>query len=102
MNSWNGLTPTKFVSKINLFNTFLRHDAKDNDPFDVDHLYRDLRVFLKRANIDKTFRFHDLRHSFASHFMMNGGNIYDLQKILGQTSLEMTQRYLYIALEKFS
>ena len=72
---------------------------KDNDPFDVDHLYRDLRVFLKRANIDKTFRFHDLRHSFASHFMMNGGNIYDLQKILGHTSLEMTQRYAHLAPE---
>jgi integrase len=72
---------------------------EDNDPFDVDHLYRDLRVYLKGADIDKTFRFHDLRHTFASHFMMNGGNIYDLQKILGHTSLEMTQRYAHLAPE---
>ena len=67
--------------------------------FDVDHLFRDLRVFLKRAEVQKTFRFHDLRHTFASHFMMNGGNIYDLQKILGHTSLEMTQRYAHLAPE---
>ena len=72
---------------------------KDNDPFDVDHLYRELRVFLKKSKIDKIFRFHDLRHTFASHFMMNGGNIYDLQKILGHTSLEMTQRYAHLAPE---
>lgn len=72
---------------------------EDNEPFDVDHLYRDLRVYLKRAHIDKVFRFHDLRHTFASHFMMNGGNIYDLQKILGHTSLEMTQRYAHLAPE---
>jgi hypothetical protein len=30
---------------------------------------------------------------------MNGGNIYDLQKILGHTSLEMTQRYAHLAPE---
>jgi integrase len=47
----------------------------------------------------KIFRFHDLRHTFASHFMKNGGNIYDLQKILGHTSLEMTQRYAHLAPE---
>jgi integrase len=31
--------------------------------------------------------------------MMNGGNIYDLQKILGHSSLEMTQRYAHLAPE---
>ena len=36
---------------------------EDNDPFDVDHLYRDLRVYLKGADIDKTFRFHNLLHT---------------------------------------
>jgi integrase len=72
---------------------------EERQGFDVDHLYRDLRLFLERAGIEKTFRFHDLRHTFASHFMMNGGNIYDLQKILGHTSLEMTQRYAHLAPE---
>lgn len=28
---------------------------------------------------------------------MKGGNIYDLQKILGHSSLEMTQRYAHLA-----
>jgi len=39
------------------------------------------------------FRFHDLRHTFASHYMMSGGQLYTLSKILGHKDLKMTQRY---------
>jgi integrase len=67
--------------------------------FDVNHLFRDFGRFLRLAKIKEHFLFHDLRHTFASHFMMNGGNIYDLQKILGHTSQEMTQRYAHLAPE---
>lgn len=40
---------------------------------------------------------HILRHTFASHFIMNGGNILVLQKILGHSSLTMTIRYAHLA-----
>lgn len=30
------------------------------------------------------FRFHDLRHTFASWYVVNGGDLYELAKILGQ------------------
>ncbi|WP_049794592.1 tyrosine-type recombinase/integrase [Methylomonas methanica] len=42
-------------------------------------------------------RTHVLRHTFASHFMMNRGNILTLQKVLGHTSLEMTMRYAHLS-----
>ncbi|MES1983211.1 MAG: tyrosine-type recombinase/integrase [Pseudomonadota bacterium] len=42
---------------------------------------------------------HVLRHTFASHFMMNGGNILVLQKILGHSTLTMTMRYAHLAPE---
>jgi integrase len=42
---------------------------------------------------------HVLRHSFASHFMMNGGNILTLQKILGHSSITMTMKYAHLAPE---
>lgn len=38
---------------------------------------------------------HVFRHTFASHFMMNGGDILTLQKILGHTSLAMTMTMCY-------
>lgn len=40
---------------------------------------------------------HILRHSFASHFIMNGGNILSLQKILGHADITMTMRYAHLA-----
>ena len=39
------------------------------------------------------FRFHDLRHTFASWFMMNGGDLYELAKVLGHSNIKMTERY---------
>jgi integrase len=42
---------------------------------------------------------HVLRHTFASHFIMNGGNIIVLQKILGHQSLVMTMRYAHLSPE---
>ena len=42
---------------------------------------------------------HVLRHTFASHFMMNGGNILVLQRILGHSSITMTMRYAHFAPE---
>lgn len=47
---------------------------------------------LKRAKISK-FRFHDLRHTFASWYMMNCGDLYELAKILGHSNNKMTERY---------
>ncbi len=40
---------------------------------------------------------HVLRHTFASHFMMNGGNILVLRDILGHADITMTMRYAHFA-----
>lgn len=40
---------------------------------------------------------HVLRHTFSSYFMINGGNILTLQRILGHHSLTMTMRYAHLA-----
>ena len=40
---------------------------------------------------------HILRHTFASYFIMNGGNIVALQKILGHSSLNITMRYSHLS-----
>ncbi|MET4483153.1 tyrosine-type recombinase/integrase [Bradyrhizobium sp. F1.13.3] len=40
------------------------------------------------------FAFHHLRHKFAIEYMRNGGYIYDLQKILGHSTVRQTEEYL--------
>jgi integrase len=53
----------------------------------------------KRAGITD-FRFHDLRHTYASHLAMRGVHIRALQELLGHKTLIMTQRYSHPAPEQ--
>ena len=48
-------------------------------------------------NLPKGQASHVLRHTFASYFIMNGGNILTLQKILGHSTVVMTMRYAHLA-----
>lgn len=61
--------------------------------------YGAFRSALQRSGIQtlKGQSAHVLRHTFASHFIMNGGNILTLQKILGHSSLQMTMRYAHLS-----
>ncbi|MBD1229369.1 site-specific integrase [Xenorhabdus griffiniae] len=54
---------------------------------------------IKRAKIElpEGQCTHVLRHTFASHFMMNGGNILVLQRILGHADIKMTMVYAHFA-----
>ncbi|HGL6199760.1 TPA: phage integrase [Klebsiella pneumoniae] len=95
--------------------TFIKTKGKRNRtiPLDLDLIgelpkkngalftpcYYAFRNALERAGIDLPAGqlTHVLRHTFASHFMMNGGNILVLQKILGHTDIKMTMRYAHFA-----
>ena len=57
----------------------------------VEQLFRVLKV---RAGIPR-LRPHLLRHSFATRYLENGGDVYSLQQILGHTSLDMVKRYVH-------
>ena len=66
----------------------------DSDNFTKRNFNRD----IKESGV-RLIRFHDLRHTFASHFVMNGGSIHDLQMILGHSDIKMTMRYAHLAPE---
>lgn len=55
-----------------------------------------MRRSCREAGV-REIRFHDLRHSFASNFVLAGGNIYDLQKMLGHSLVTMTERYSHLS-----
>jgi integrase len=64
-----------------------------------DSCYSAYRSAFKRSGITSPpgQLAHILRHTFASHFIMNGGNIVALQKILGHSSLNVTMRYSHLS-----
>ncbi len=64
----------------------------------VSEVKRSFKKALQVAGIDD-FRFHDLRHTFASHFIMRGGTIKELQEILGHKNISMTMRYAHLSQE---
>lgn len=48
-------------------------------------------------NLDNSITFHTLRHSFATEFIRNGGDIWELKNILGHSSINTTSLYLHMA-----
>lgn len=46
---------------------------------------------LKKAGLDTKLRFHDLRHTAASWWVLSGGDIFRLSKMLGHSSVAITQ-----------
>ncbi|MCZ6696139.1 MAG: site-specific integrase, partial [Acidobacteria bacterium] len=51
----------------------------------------------RRAGLGEDVTFHTLRHTFASWFMMNGGDLYRLQRYMGHSTITLTQRYAHLS-----
>lgn len=84
----------------------LRRYAADADR--RGYVFRHKRTHRKHIRIDKEwrkarddsgieeFRFHDLRHTFASWMSKDGANLLDIQAALGHTNPKTTQRYAHL------
>ena len=53
---------------------------------------------LKHAKIED-FRFHDLRHTFGSHMVMQGVDLRTVQQVMGHKDIKMTMRYSHLSPE---
>ena len=77
----------------------LRKMEKNGRPFKftkwfVTHKFKD---YLKIAKINNDLTVHSLRHTFASHLVMSGENLYTVAKLLGHSSVSVTQIYAHLA-----
>jgi len=70
---------------------FVFPSLKDT-PVRVDRPFADV---IDKLSIDN-FRFHDLRHTAASHFAMNGASLAEIAEILGHKTLQMVKRYAHM------
>ena len=62
---------------------------KPEQPADPGSAYRQLKVLLKQAGLPN-IRFHDLRHTFATHALASGVDVKTLSSILGHTRAAFT------------
>lgn len=61
--------------------------------------YTRFRKILReiKPDLPKGQATHVLRHTFATHFMINGGNLITLQRILGHATIQQTMTYAHFA-----
>jgi len=75
-------------------NEFVICGAKAGGP--IVNLQKSWRKIRKLAKLDDV-RIHDLRHTFASHAVMNGTPLALVSKLLGHTQIATTMRYAHLA-----
>lgn len=64
----------------------------------LNNIKKSWGLLKERANISD-FRFHDLRHTFASKMVMAGVDLYTVKELMGHSSIQMTERYSHLAPE---
>ena len=65
-------------------------------PFKQNYVSKKFKEYVRKAGLDDRLRFHSLRHSAATLMIKSGVSIYDVSKILGHSSVQVTERYLHV------
>jgi len=72
------------------------HVYTDRNGAPYKEVKKSFHTALRKAGIHD-FRFHDLRHTFASHLVMAGVDLTSVKELLGHKSLTMTMRYSHLS-----
>ncbi len=70
--------------------------TQDGAPFTSDAARSVLQRAAALSGV-KRLHAHLLRHTFATHYLLNGGDLLTLQRLLGHSTLEMVRRYSHLA-----
>jgi len=57
---------------------------------------RRFKQYIKKMNVNKSMHFHTLRHTFASWLVQTGVPIYEVQTLMGHSSIKITQIYSHL------
>ena len=90
-------------SILAILKKYIRISSRDKDDWLFCNVYgdklikstisHDLVEYNRRRGVDKT-GIHRWRHTFAKYWVLNGGSVVVLSRLLGHSDLKITQRYV--------
>jgi hypothetical protein len=93
-------TPVRFakVREAREVTSELMFPANNGAKWEQRNALRSLYCMLKRLGLPKS-GFHRLRHTFATQYLKNGGDVVRLSIILGHSEISTTMKYLHLLTE---
>ena len=61
-----------------------------------EHLSRRFRFYRRLARLPEKINFHSLRHTFASWWVLRGGDLYRLKEVMGHADIQTTMIYAHL------
>ncbi len=83
--------------QINKKHGYLFNGNTNHDSLNCKTIINYFSKIKKDYKLNNNLTFHCLRHSFATYYLMNGGNILTLQSMLGHKSINSTIIYLHLS-----
>ncbi|MBI5021900.1 MAG: site-specific integrase [Ignavibacteriales bacterium] len=65
--------------------------------FHPNYVSHKFKKYIRLLKLDERLHFHSLRHTFATWLVQGGVNIYEVQKLLGHSSVKVTEIYSHLA-----
>jgi integrase/recombinase XerD len=70
--------------------------SNNNKPLSTSTIQRVFQVSRAKADINESSTVHSLRHSFATHLLEQGVNLFVIQRLLGHKHIQNTLIYLHL------